>query len=88
MLAANIFLPVVMILPLQHIFALHLPLIQKLSISVIFCFGIICIIISIIRTVRVAQVGEQSSVGVVWIAFWQMIEGGIGQYIEANLADD
>ena len=70
-----------MILPLRVIWSLHLPMAQKLSLAAVFSIGVICIIIATVRVVSLGEgSGDNSTPSSSWLAFWGMIESGIGLF--------
>lgn len=68
-----------MLLPVKLIWSLRLPLVQKLSVGGIFCVGAGCIVIAIVRVVQIGtRAKNDSTPSSSWLAFWGMIEAGIG----------
>lgn len=65
-----------MILPIRLIWNLQMKTRQKLSIGGLFCFGWICIIISTIRMVQLAET-ENRVPAPSWLALWGTIEASI-----------
>jgi hypothetical protein len=71
----------IMLLPLKLIWILRLPLSQKFAIGTLFSIGIICVVMAIVRTVQIgSQAKSDSTPSSSWLAFWGMIEAGIGKH--------
>jgi hypothetical protein len=71
-----------MILPLGLIWNLQMPRAQKVGIGGIFCVGIICIVIAIIRVVQIGvKSGNNSTPSSSWLALWGIVETGIAVII-------
>lgn len=63
-----------MILPLKLAWTVQLPLKQKLSIGGVFCVGIICVIVAIVRVVQVSLAAKKDAPTIPWLAIWGVIE--------------
>jgi hypothetical protein len=71
-----------MVLPLGLIWNLQMPRAQKVGIGGIFCVGIICIVIAIIRVVQIGvKSGNNSTPSSSWLALWGIVETGIAVII-------
>lgn len=70
----------VMFLPVGLIWRLQMPLIQKASIGGLFCLGLVCIIIAIVRVKELGGTANSNSApSPTWLAFWGTVETAIGK---------
>jgi hypothetical protein len=71
----------VMLLPTKLLWSLWLPLAQKISVGAVFCVGMLCILMATLRVAQVASRADNSLPSDSWLAFWNMIEAGVGKKI-------
>ncbi|KAK8040023.1 hypothetical protein PG993_008434 [Apiospora rasikravindrae] len=67
----------IMLLPIGLIRNLQMPIGRKLSLGVLFCLGISCIIAATLRVVRLGKVADTGP-SPAWLALWSTIESSIG----------
>lgn len=68
-----------MVLPLRLVVSLRLPLGQKISVAAVFALGTICVIMAVVRVIQIGtRANNDSTPSSSWLAFWGMIEAGIG----------
>jgi hypothetical protein len=70
----------IMLLPWKLIWLLRLPAQEKLALGAVFCVGIVCIIMAIIRTVQIGlESRSDTTPSSSWLMFWGEIEAAIGK---------
>lgn len=67
-----------MFLPLGIIRGLKMPASRKLSLCVLFCLGVCCIIAATIRAVQLAG-DMKAAPPTAWLALWNVIESSVGK---------
>ncbi|KAI5458332.1 hypothetical protein BGZ63DRAFT_427584 [Mariannaea sp. PMI_226] len=72
---------IVMMLPLKLIKDLQMPLSKKISIGSLFCLGLVCIAVSVVRVTQLGQAQHDEQPNAAWLALWGIIESAIAVII-------
>ncbi|KAE8548912.1 hypothetical protein EYB25_009295 [Talaromyces marneffei] len=68
----------IMLLPWKLIWLLRLPFMEKLALSGVFCVGVVCVIMAIIRAVSVGiESRSENTPSSSWLMLWGLIEAAI-----------
>ena len=70
---------VVMAIPVQVLYSLRISTAQKLSVGVVFIFGIITMVFAIVRVVSLDSSVANGQVSTTWLILWASIEGAVGK---------
>lgn len=68
----------IMLLPWKLIWLLRLPLMEKVALGGVFCVGLVCVIMAVVRTVSVGvEARSVNTPSSSWLVFWALIEAAI-----------
>lgn len=69
-----------MLLPWKLLYLLRLPLTEKIALGGVFCVGMVCVVMAIVRTVQVGLESRgDTTPSSTWLVFWGLIETAIGE---------
>ena len=75
-----------MLLPWKLIWLLRLPLMEKVALGGVFCVGLVCVIMAVVRTVSVGvEARSVNTPSSSWLVFWALIEAAIGESLGQSL---
>lgn len=74
-----------MIIPIRVLVNLRITPVQKLSIGVVFIFGIITMVFAIVRVISLNSSVNGGQVSTQWLMLWAGIEGAVGTSLSQNI---
>jgi hypothetical protein len=75
---ANRTLHLVMAVPIRLLWNLQIGRIEKLSIALVMCVGVITMVCAIVRASSLGVFAEAGQIPISWLVLWASIEGFVG----------
>lgn len=70
-----------MAIPTRLLWSLHISRVEKISISMVLCVGVVTMICAIIRASSLGVFAEAGQIPLPWLALWATIEGFVGTWL-------